>query len=731
MSQNYSPQTVTKDLVLCLDGTQGFKGYNAIKKPTEIGQCVLWLDADDPSSITHSSNAVSSWVDKSSGGYNAAQSTSSYQPTYNATAVNGKGAIEFDGTDNSLEVNTAGITLGANGGVAFFMVCRQVEFDNAGGNFYFGNVSSGTTQNYMGVGTSGGNSMDWRLYGDNTTGTETESFYTDTTAYHIHTGIWEKDANGVGGAANIHQFFDGYRANYKTSSINTSNFTTTDTAYIGRQHGGSSSYCKFNVCEIILFNKALTIKERQMVEFYLSRKWDIPLMVSYDTSFQRWPLDLTSNATNSTASTTHTWMSPSVNAARGIFLQNNSGRYVTYGTTGAISNIAAKEGFTIEWAAAAITHDDDTTNYCIIQNENYQSDGFIVRYGGGNWNQPYLRVNHAGGASTTSGGRVDAGDNTVAGEWAHWCITFVNGSGENSIVTFYKNNVQVKQFTDWEVPEADASDTMQFLAQGSQGFCGEMAFLRLYQKALTSKERQTNYLAMRERINGIPKIARPRDVQIYLDAHQYRNFNSSTWFDMGANAGNNAGGTVTNATQVGASSTEWPKCYDFDATDTRISIGSSRMNVSTTAITVAVWVSFDAISDDWIISTDNGSDYDEGWTMRVDSPSNTIGWIVGKGGSSSHVWSTNTLSVGSWYYAVATYKSGEQLLYVDGVLWASGTSTGSIDYGSVTTGYIGARNPGTALEFDGQIANVMIYDTVLSADEVNQNYNYFKNRFGK
>ena len=272
MSQNYSPQTVTKDLVLCIDGTQGFKGYNAIKKPTQIGQCVLWLDADDPSSITHSSNAVSSWVDKSSSAYNAAQSTSSYQPTYNATAVNGKGAIEFDGTDNSLEVNTAGITLGANGGVAFFMVCRQVEFDNAAGNFYFGNVSSGTTQNYMGVGTSGGNSMDWRLYGDNTTGNETESFYTDTTGYHVHVGIWEKDANGVGGAANIHQFFDGYRANYKTSSINTSNFTTTDTAYIGRQHGGSSSYCKFNVCEIILFNKALTIKERQMVEFYLSRK---------------------------------------------------------------------------------------------------------------------------------------------------------------------------------------------------------------------------------------------------------------------------------------------------------------------------------------------------------------------------------------------------------------------------------------------------------------------------
>ena len=722
MSQNYSPQTVTKDLVLCLDGTQGFKGYNAIKKPTEIGECVLWLDADDPSSITHSSNAVSGWVDKSRGGYNATQSTSSYQPTYNATAVNGKGAIEFDGSDDLLTVNTSGITLGANGGVAFFMVCRQVEFDNGGGNFWFGNVSSGTSQNYMGVGTSGGNSMDWRLYGDNVSGTETEMYYADTTAYHMHVGIWEKDANGVGGAANIHQFFDGYRSGYQTGSVNTSNFTTTSDAQIGRQSTGS--FPKFNVCEIILFNKALTIKERQMVEFYLSRKWDIPLMVSYDTNFQRWPLDLTSNATNSTASTTHTWMSPSVNAARGIFLQNNSGRYVKYTQTDALADLGDKGSFTMEWCAAFIGHLDNGTNYTLFENEDYQDNGFLMRYDGGSW-RTYMRTNQA---STATGMTVDTADRSYPGEWAHWqLVAFADDD-----LKVYKDGVEVYAATNIKMPLKAVTNPLTFLSSGSQGFVGELAFLRFYQRALNATERQTNYLAMRERINGIPKIARPREAVVYLDAHQYRNFGAATWYDMGVNAGNNAGGTVTNVTQVGASSTEWPKCYDFDATDTRISIGSSRMNVSTTAITVAIWVSFDSIGDVWLVSTDNGTNYYNGYILRINTGGpNTLGWYVGTGSAVRTIWSQNVLSTNTWYYVAVTDSMSEQIIYVDGTVWASDTATGDIDYGSVTTGYIGAQTPGDALEFDGQIANVMIYDTVLSAGEVNQNYNYFKNRFGK
>ena len=280
------------------------------------------------------------------------------------------------------------------------------------------------------------------------------------------------------------------------------------------------------------------------------------------------------------------------------------------------------------------------------------------------------------------------------------------------------------------MPEADATNSLSFLGTG-QGFCGELAFLHLYQKALTSKERQTNYLAMRERINGIPKIAQPRNAKVFLDAHQYRNFGASTWFDMGVGINSGTGGVVTNTSQIGLSSTEWPKCYDFDGTDDRVTIGSSRMNVSTTAITISTWVRFDGIGDSWVVANLSIADYTKGYLLRIDSPSNTVGFYIGYGAGSHAVWSTNTISTGVWYNIVCTYKSGEQYLYVNGDVWGQSLSaTGSIDYTGITTGYIGTASD-LSRDFNGRMANLMIYDTVLSADEVNQNYNYFKNRFGK
>jgi hypothetical protein len=63
---------------------------------------LLWLDADDNTTITHSSNAVSQWNDKSGNGNHATQSTASRQPTYNSSGTNGKSVIDFDGTSDFL-----------------------------------------------------------------------------------------------------------------------------------------------------------------------------------------------------------------------------------------------------------------------------------------------------------------------------------------------------------------------------------------------------------------------------------------------------------------------------------------------------------------------------------------------------------------------------------------------------------------------------------------------------
>lgn len=77
--------------------------------PLQITGCTLWLDAQDVSTITRDgSNLVSQWNDKSTSGLNMAQATGSFQPTFTTSGINGKSAIDFDGTDNFLKNGTAG-----------------------------------------------------------------------------------------------------------------------------------------------------------------------------------------------------------------------------------------------------------------------------------------------------------------------------------------------------------------------------------------------------------------------------------------------------------------------------------------------------------------------------------------------------------------------------------------------------------------------------------------------
>lgn len=77
-------------------------GFGRAKKPVRaftpsfISNVQLWLDASDAATVTHSSNAVSQWSDKSGNARHVSQGGSnSLKPTYNS----GNGYISFDGGD--------------------------------------------------------------------------------------------------------------------------------------------------------------------------------------------------------------------------------------------------------------------------------------------------------------------------------------------------------------------------------------------------------------------------------------------------------------------------------------------------------------------------------------------------------------------------------------------------------------------------------------------------------
>ncbi|MEJ6621952.1 MAG: hypothetical protein QNL93_08405, partial [Opitutae bacterium] len=92
-----------------LQGRWNFDGENAkdssgagrhgtakkLFSPSEVSSMKLWLDASDSTTISHSSNAVSQWSDKSGNANHATQSISASKPTYSST--NQK--ITFDGND--------------------------------------------------------------------------------------------------------------------------------------------------------------------------------------------------------------------------------------------------------------------------------------------------------------------------------------------------------------------------------------------------------------------------------------------------------------------------------------------------------------------------------------------------------------------------------------------------------------------------------------------------------
>lgn len=91
----------------------------------------------------------------------------------------------------------------------------------------------------------------------------------------------------------------------------------------------------------------------------------------------------------------------------------------------------------------------------------------------------------------------------------------------------------------------------------------------------------------------------------------------------------------------------------------------------------------------------------------------------------------STISSNTWTYVTATWDSTSMKIYLNGSL--SNTNTTSIPANLMNNNYntiIGHDDDSSSRYFQGQISQVRIYDGVLTATEVLQNYNAHKTRFG-
>lgn len=188
--------------------------------------------------------------------------------------------------------------------------------------------------------------------------------------------------------------------------------------------------------------------------------------------------------------------------------------------------------------------------------------------------------------------------------------------------------------------------------------------------------------------------------------------------------------TLTNG--VGFNGNEGKGVFTFDGVDDYILTGQS---MASEQFTIGGWIKSSNSSSSFrmILGKEPSDAY--AWNYRI-YLNITDGYLVGdirSDGSMKQIIYPVNMADGTWRYVLFSRDTatGTFNLYVNGVLvkTVSDTSTGTLSQSQIV--WIG-RSPylGGSYPFLGSIGNVSIYNRALTADEVFQNYNATKTKYG-
>jgi len=196
----------------------------------------------------------------------------------------------------------------------------------------------------------------------------------------------------------------------------------------------------------------------------------------------------------------------------------------------------------------------------------------------------------------------------------------------------------------------------------------------------------------------------------------------TTWTDViNGNNGSIDNGTTYNSAEGGY--------FDFDGVDDQVDFGQP-----------AILETYPASFDIWFYSSNNQDSVITKGTSRA--AASLRDWdVFGNGSSLIFVVSNGSgypvnirstyPSLNVWHHLVClwdgTTSTNGAKMYLDGSLFVQGTATGT-SFATAHNIFAGGNRTGFFL--DGRISTIKIYDKVLSATEVLQNYNATKDRYG-
>jgi hypothetical protein len=222
-----------------------------------------------------------------------------------------------------------------------------------------------------------------------------------------------------------------------------------------------------------------------------------------------------------------------------------------------------------------------------------------------------------------------------------------------------------------------------------------------------------------------PKII-TNGLVLYLDAANRNSYPGSgtTWTDL---SGNNNNGTLTNGPTFNASNMG---SIVFDGTNDYI-YRSSLNNFNSSTYTILLWGKFVSVSSSGILFNLGRSSGDADTEAQLYyNNSRLVYWDYAGSIAFNFIQSSGTLSTNVYQYLGFTKNSTNGTFYING--YSSGTGTAAFDANISTNDFtIGADIRDSINYVNGNISQFLLYNRVLTASEVLQNYNATKSRFGR
>ena len=169
----------------------------------------------------------------------------------------------------------------------------------------------------------------------------------------------------------------------------------------------------------------------------------------------------------------------------------------------------------------------------------------------------------------------------------------------------------------------------------------------------------------------------------------------------------------------------YPQSFDFNGSSDYI---NTSLNIGTyTSFTVSAWVNAtalaagDCVFSQWL----HGNTANSSWIVYTEG-ANKLKFYVGDGGAAVAAGGNTALTLGQWYHICATWNGTTNILYIDGVAESTTGSASSMNTTAVDM-LIGAYNSGGGASiqnyFDGDMSNVVVWDTALDNTQIETLYN--------